>query len=82
LFLKALQRPACSASSANGIEEQAAQSFRTNQLKATQPAPCVINVDKNAAYPKAIAELKAAGTLPEQVELGSPPLTGEKVRKA
>jgi transposase, IS6 family len=29
----------------------------------------VINVDKHAAYPKAIAELKAAGTLPEQVEL-------------
>ena len=29
----------------------------------------MINVDKNAAYPKAIAELKAAGILPEQVEL-------------
>ena len=27
------------------------------------------NVDKNAAYPKAIAELKAAGILPECVEL-------------
>ena len=26
-------------------------------------------LDKNAAYPKAIAELKAAGTLPEAVEL-------------
>ncbi len=32
-------------------------------------APRVINVDKNAAYPKAIAELKAASLLPEQVEL-------------
>jgi IS6 family transposase len=32
-------------------------------------APRVINVDKNAAYPKAIAELKAAGVLPEHVEL-------------
>ena len=31
--------------------------------------PRVINVDKNAAYPKAIAELKAAGMLPEAVEL-------------
>jgi len=31
--------------------------------------PRVINVDKNAAYPKAIAELKAAGILPESVEL-------------
>jgi transposase-like protein len=29
----------------------------------------VINVDKNAAYPKAIADLKAAGVLPESVEL-------------
>jgi transposase-like protein len=31
--------------------------------------PRVINVDKNAAYPKAIAELKAAGILPESMEL-------------
>ncbi len=29
----------------------------------------MINVDKNAAYPKAIADLKAAGALPEEVEL-------------
>ena len=35
----------------------------------TTSAPRVINVDKNAAYPKAIAALKAAGTLPERVEL-------------
>jgi IS6 family transposase len=35
----------------------------------TQSAPRVINVDKNAAYPKAIAQLKAAGILPESVEL-------------
>ena len=28
------------------------------------PTPRVINVDKNAAYPKAIAALKAAGVLP------------------
>ena len=35
----------------------------------TMSAPRVINVDKNAAYPKAIAELKAARILPEQVEL-------------
>ena len=38
-------------------------------LTITRPTPRVINVDKNAAYPKAIADLKAAGTLPEQVEL-------------
>jgi transposase-like protein len=37
--------------------------------KTTASAPRVINVDKNAAYPKAIAQLKAAGILPEQVEL-------------
>jgi len=31
--------------------------------------PRVINVEKNAAYPKAMAELKAAGQLAESVEL-------------
>ncbi len=31
--------------------------------------PRVINVDKNAAYPKAIDELKEKEELPEQVEL-------------
>ena len=35
----------------------------------TTLTPRVINVDKNAAYPKAIADLKAAGILPESVEL-------------
>ena len=35
----------------------------------SRPAPRVINVDKNAAYPKAMAELKASGVLPESVEL-------------
>jgi IS6 family transposase len=29
----------------------------------------VSNVDKNAAYPKAIADLKASGVVPEDVEL-------------
>lgn len=29
----------------------------------------VINVDKNAAYPKAMADLKVAGMLPKEVEL-------------
>ena len=38
-------------------------------LNPTKSAPRVINVDKNAAYPKAMAELKAAGILPEAVEL-------------
>jgi IS6 family transposase len=35
----------------------------------TKSTPRVINIDKNAAYPKAIADLKAAGILPESVEL-------------
>ena len=35
----------------------------------TKSAPRVINVDKNAAYPKAMADLKASGVLPEMVEL-------------
>jgi transposase, IS6 family len=34
-----------------------------------RPAPRVINVDKNAAYPKAIAELKTSGVLPSSVQL-------------
>ena len=38
-------------------------------LKASTSAPRVINVDKNAASPKAIAELKASGILSEGVEL-------------
>jgi transposase, IS6 family len=35
----------------------------------TTSAPRVMNVDKNAASPKAIAELKASGVLPEAVKL-------------
>jgi transposase-like protein len=35
----------------------------------TTSVPRVINVDKNAAYPKAIADLKALGILPESVKL-------------
>lgn len=38
-------------------------------IEASGTMPRVINVDKNAAYPKAIAELKAAGVLSESVEL-------------
>lgn len=68
-FCKALQHPAYSASGASEGEEQVAKSFGTETLKAAKPAPRVINVDKNAAYPKAIADLKATGVLPESVEL-------------
>ena len=38
-------------------------------MPASKQAPRVINVDKNAAYPKAIAELKASGVPPALVEL-------------
>ncbi len=66
-FLKALL--AGSAAQASAIDEQAAQSLKMETPKASKPAPRVINVDKNAAYPKAIADLKAMGVLPESVEL-------------
>ncbi len=68
-FIKALQLPTCSASQASVIDEKAAESFMKDTLKASKPVPRVINVDKNAAYPKAIADLKATGVLSESVEL-------------
>jgi transposase-like protein len=46
-----------------------AQSVLPANDTASRPAPRVINVDKNAAYPKAIAELKASGVLSASVEL-------------
>jgi transposase, IS6 family len=66
-FLKALHSTADGAPQAHRVKEQMAQ-----PAAAANPAtavPRVINVDKNAAYPKAIADLKAAGALPEHVEL-------------
>jgi transposase, IS6 family len=68
-FVKALRSPACSAPGARPLEEQATQPTAPADPNPTQSAPRVINVDKNAAYPKAIADLKAAGILPESVEL-------------
>jgi transposase, IS6 family len=68
-FVKALHSTAGSAPQARPVEEQAAQSTAPIEPKTTTSAPRVITVDKNAAYPKAIAELKASGALPEQVEL-------------
>jgi IS6 family transposase len=66
-FLKALPSTADSVPQTHRVEEQVAQPTTTATSAAS--APRVINVDKNAAYPKAIAELKAAGQLPESVEL-------------
>ncbi len=68
-FVKALPSTAGSAPHARPVEEPVAQSAVSADVKASQSAPRVINVDKNAAYPKAMAELKAAGLLPEAVEL-------------
>jgi len=48
----------------------AAQRFFAQTLGASHTVtPRVITVDKNAAYPKALTELKAAGTLPPHCEL-------------
>jgi transposase, IS6 family len=66
-FLKALQFTSDSAPQVNRVEEQVAQStVATNAATSTFR---VISVDKNTAYPKAIADLKAAGMLPERIEL-------------
>jgi len=66
-FLKALYSIADSAYQAHSVEKQVFQPLAATNRAASLPR--VINVDKNAAYPKAIAELKATGVLPEQVEL-------------
>ena len=66
-FLKALHSTADVAPQAHPVEEQMTQPA-TVANPATS-APRVINVDKNAAYPKAMADLKAAGILPDHVEL-------------
>jgi IS6 family transposase len=66
-FLKALHSTADGAPQAHSLKEKVPQ-----PATAGNPAigaPRVINVDKNAAYPKAVADLKAAGVLPEHVEL-------------
>jgi transposase, IS6 family len=48
----------------------AAKEFLLKTLAACHTSsPRVINVDKNAAYPKAFNELKAVGILPESCEL-------------
>jgi transposase, IS6 family len=61
-FVKAL---GASTSQAGMVEEKKTQPFS----KSSRSVPRVINVDKNAAYPKALAELKANGILSESVEL-------------
>src|SRR5437764_7159370 len=65
-FVKALHATAGSASGARPVEESVAEPMAVADPNTTISAPRVITVDKNAAYPKAMAELKAAGMLPEQ----------------
>jgi IS6 family transposase len=83
-FLKALHLPPCSAAQVSAIDEKVAQCILTEMLKASKPAPRVINVDKKAAYPKAIADLKAAGLLPESMELkpGEIPQQSDRTRSS
>ncbi len=68
-FVKALRATAGSAPQARPVEEQVEESTAAAAPNPTKSAPRVINVDKNAAYPKAIADLKATGVLAEAVEL-------------
>jgi transposase, IS6 family len=68
-FVKALHASACSASQEPSTQEPLAQPPAEAIPSTTTLAPRVINVDKHAAYPKAIVELKAAGMLPEAVKL-------------
>ena len=68
-FVKALHSSASSAPQGCPVQEQAEEPTAAADPNPTTSAPRVINVEKNAAYPKAIAALKASGTFPERVEL-------------
>jgi transposase-like protein len=63
-FLKALPSSARSASQGSSMHET-----ETPSLPVSLSAPRVINVDKNAASPKARVDLKATGMFPERGEL-------------
>src|SRR5690348_13683063 len=68
-FCKALQSSASSADGTNAPDQKGIEDGTVVGDKVSRPAPRVINVDKNAASPKAIAQLKAAGVLPASVQL-------------
>jgi transposase-like protein len=68
-FCKALQSSPGAASHVRSVQENETTSSVPTALLVSQFSPRVINVDKNAAYPKAITDLKATGLLPESVEL-------------
>jgi transposase, IS6 family len=67
-FVKALHSSAGSSPGARPLQKQGAQPTAAADPNTSKAAPRVINVDKNAAYPKAMADLKATGVLPESVE--------------
>src|SRR6266852_6677642 len=56
-FVKALHATAGSAPPARPVEEKVTQPAAPTDLKTSTSAPRVINVEKNAVYPKAIASL-------------------------
>ncbi len=68
-FMKALHSTAGSVPGARPLQEQGTHREALTAPTTIKSAPRVINVDKNAAYPKAIAELKAIGVLAASVEL-------------
>jgi transposase-like protein len=68
-FVKALGSSVWAVSPADLAEEKRAQTPLLANDNASRRDLRVINVDKNAAYPKAIAELKASGMLSASVEL-------------
>src|SRR5260370_10806498 len=68
-LLNALGACAASIPPAGVVKEEATQLLVPTDRQARRQAPRVINVDKNAAYPKAVSELKASGVLSASVEL-------------
>jgi IS6 family transposase len=66
-FLKALYSTTSPTPQSHRVEEQAVQ--LTPTANPATLAPRVINVDKNAAYPKAFNELNAEGLIPQSCEL-------------
>jgi len=70
-FAKALGSSVDSVPHTHQIEEKRTQLTAPEEPSARRSVPRVIKVAKNAASPKAIAELKANGMLPASVELTS-----------
>ncbi len=69
LLCESAALPCLLSSSSASDREQVAQLTAVVVPYTITSTPGVITVDKNAAYPKAIADLKASGILPECVEL-------------